>query len=76
MSQMLNEQNAEELRTRGNNLLMEEPVGAGKATVFWKRLRSLDLMLLKKFWVIADPVEKRLDLRGVLFTEWQDNQGC
>lgn len=65
----------EALRDRGNNLLLAEPEGVSEAIVFWKMLKPLDLTVLRKFWLLADPKEKRLELKRVSFTTWTDNDG-
>lgn len=38
-------------------------------------MRPLDLAALKKYWVLADPDDQRLNLLSVGFTEWVDDQG-
>ena len=59
------QQATEDLRNKGNELLKSVPVGANMATAFWMMLKPLDLALLKKFWTLVDPAEKRLDMQGL-----------
>ena len=69
------ETKAEELRDKGNGLLTSEPMDAGEATAMWRQLEPLDLMKCKKYWVLADPANQRLDLKTVNFTQWVDDDG-
>ena len=65
----------EKLCQKGDNLLKSVPWEAGEASVFWGKLRSMDLVFMKKFWVLADPDEPDFDLQKVHFTEWTDQFG-
>ena len=65
--------NTDDVCEQGNKVLASVPVGAYEATIFWNMLRPLDLTLLKKFWVLADPDDKNIDLEKVHISEWVDN---
>ena len=43
----------------------------------WRKIKKVGLPMVKKFWVMANPDDKILDLTNVLLSQWIDsNDWC